>query len=90
MVPSPVRLKGYQIERNRNGVIRANETAFIAVFAQELRDHDPIVLHPDGLVRTYLDTERLCYPSTLRAFLGIYLIRSFLKHHPARGLRRTV
>jgi hypothetical protein len=54
-----VRLKGYQLQWDRNGVIRANEAAFIAVFAQELRDHNAIVLHPDGLVRTYLDTERL-------------------------------
>jgi hypothetical protein len=59
MISSPAVLKGYQLQWNGNGMIRANEAAFIAVFAQELRNHDPIVLHPDGLVRTYLDTERL-------------------------------
>ena len=42
----------------RDGVIRTNTAAFIAIFAQKLCDHRPAVLHPNGTVRTYFHAQR--------------------------------
>jgi hypothetical protein len=69
------------IEGDIDGPVRADATAFIAVFAQEFRHDGTTVLNPDRRIRAHLDTKGLSDSPAHLAFFHIDLSRHILRSY---------